>query len=100
MSKKTKIYVCTEGKNCPKKGSKAVAAALHNAVAALSADEQERISIKECKCLDLCKKGPSVVVAPDKVRYGRVTAADASAIVNTHLSGGEPITRLQIKKKE
>ena len=100
MSKKTKIYVCTEGKKCPKKGSKAVAAALRTAVAALSADDQERIGVKECKCLDLCKKGPSIVVAPEKVRYGRVTAGDAVAIVNAHLNGGEPLTRLQIKKKE
>jgi len=97
MSKKIKIFVCTEGKKCPKRGGKEVARALHKAA---EGHDSDQLIIKECKCLDLCKKGPAVVVMPDKVKYGRVTAADAQEIVSTHIAGGEPITRLQTKKKE
>ncbi|MBS2008262.1 MAG: (2Fe-2S) ferredoxin domain-containing protein [Cyanobacteria bacterium SZAS TMP-1] len=94
MSKKIKIYVCTEGKKCPKRGGKDVARALHKAAEGTG----DQLVVKECKCLDLCKKGPAVIVMPDKVRYGRVTEADAAEIVSTHLAGGEPIKRLQTRK--
>lgn len=94
--KKTKIYVCTEGKKCPKKGSEKVAKALHRAVEEQGAD----IVVKECKCLDLCKKGPAVVVVPDKAKYGRVTPEDAAEIVAAAKSGSGPVKRLEVKKKD
>jgi len=99
MSKKVKIYICTEGKKCPKKGSKDVARALKKAVDTQDPDGQS-IVVKECKCLDLCKKGPAIVVMPDKVRYGRVEPEDAGAIVSAHLNGDDPVSRLVIKKKD
>lgn len=92
-----KIYVCTAGKKCPKKGSREVAEALNRAVKEL--DGTGSLAIKECKCLDLCKQGPVVVVMPHKHKYGGVGHADARAIVVAQLSGAEPIKRLLIKKK-
>lgn len=96
--KKTKIYVCTEGKKCPKKGSEKVAKALHRAVE--DQDKEGSIVVKECKCLDLCKKGPAVVVIPDKAKYGRVTPDDAAEIVSAALAKSGPVKRLEVKKKD
>jgi (2Fe-2S) ferredoxin len=98
VSDKTKIYVCTRGKKCPKRGGEEVAAALTKAREALSEADQDKLSIKECKCLDLCKKGPAVMVMPDKIRYGRVEEADAREIVEAAVRGEEPVKRLVIKK--
>jgi (2Fe-2S) ferredoxin len=47
-------------------------------------------------CLDACAHGPTVVVYPDGVWYGGVTAADVPEIVEKHLVGGEKVQRLVI----
>jgi (2Fe-2S) ferredoxin len=47
-------------------------------------------------CLDACAHGPSVVVYPDGVWYGGVRPEDVPEIVERHLVGGEPVTRLLI----
>jgi (2Fe-2S) ferredoxin len=98
MSDKIKIYVCTKGKKCPKKGSDDVCSAFESAVSELGCDDT--VSIKGSKCLDHCKKGPAVVTMPDKISYGRVTAADAKEIVANLVADGKPIERLRIKKKD
>jgi len=45
-------------------------------------------------CLDQCKHGVTLVVYPEQVWYGRVTADDISEIVEKHLIGGEVVARL------
>ncbi len=45
-------------------------------------------------CLDQCKHGVTLVVYPEQVWYGRVTADDIAEIVEKHLIGGEVVTRL------
>jgi (2Fe-2S) ferredoxin len=45
-------------------------------------------------CLDQCELGVTVVVYPEQVWYGRVTADDIPEIVEKHLIGGEVVTRL------
>jgi (2Fe-2S) ferredoxin len=45
-------------------------------------------------CLDQCEYGVSVVVYPEQVWYGGVTVGDVNEIVEKHLIGGEPVTRL------
>ena len=47
-------------------------------------------------CLDQCEHGPTVVVYPDAVWYGRVTEADVMEIVDAHLAGGRPVERLRL----
>jgi (2Fe-2S) ferredoxin len=45
-------------------------------------------------CLDQCEHGVSVVVYPEQVWYGGVTVDDVTEIVEKHLIGDEPVTRL------
>ncbi|OPZ90879.1 MAG: Ferredoxin, 2Fe-2S [bacterium ADurb.Bin425] len=91
---KPKIFVCTKGKKCPKKGGEDVCAAITAAAA------QHDIAVKGSKCLDLCKKGPAVVVSPGKRRYGRVKVEDAQAIVDSALQGTEVVSLTVTGKKK
>ena len=45
-------------------------------------------------CLDQCERGVTVVVYPEQVWYGHVTADDIPEIVEKHLVGGQVVTRL------
>ncbi|MBX3156340.1 MAG: (2Fe-2S) ferredoxin domain-containing protein [Deltaproteobacteria bacterium] len=45
-------------------------------------------------CLDQCEQGVTVVVYPEQVWYGHVTPADVVEIIEQHLVGGKPVTRL------
>jgi len=47
-------------------------------------------------CLDQCEHGPNVVIYPDSVWYGGVTAADVDEIISSHIIGGKPVERLII----
>jgi len=50
-------------------------------------------------CLDSCADGPTVVVYPEGVWYGRVRPEDVAEIVEKHLVGGQPVERLRIDRK-
>lgn len=45
-------------------------------------------------CLDQCEHGPTVVVYPDAVWYGRVKMEDVAEIVESHILAGKPVERL------
>ena len=47
-------------------------------------------------CLDACEHGPSMVVYPEGVFYGRVKKEDVPEIVREHLVNGTPVQRLII----
>jgi (2Fe-2S) ferredoxin len=51
-------------------------------------------------CLDACSHAPAVVVYPEGVWYGHVTAADVPEIVERHLIGGQPVERLRLHDLE
>ncbi|MBA3501018.1 MAG: (2Fe-2S) ferredoxin domain-containing protein [Myxococcota bacterium] len=54
----------------------------------------KQIRANNSGCLDQCEHGVAVVVYPEQVWYGGVTVADVPEIVEKHLVGGEPVTRL------
>lgn len=56
---------------------------------------KKEIRINRAGCLDQCAKGVSLVVYPEGVWYGGVTAADVEEIVESHLLGGKPVERLR-----
>ncbi len=49
-------------------------------------------------CLDNCAEGPTVVVYPEGVWYGRVTVDDVPEIVESHLVNGVPVERLLVTR--
>jgi (2Fe-2S) ferredoxin len=55
-----------------------------------------KVRANQSGCLDQCEHGPNVVVYPDAVWYGRVTAQDVAEIVDSHIVGGKPVERLLI----
>jgi (2Fe-2S) ferredoxin len=57
---------------------------------------KDRVRANKSGCLDQCEHGPTVVVYPDAVWYGRVTAADVDEIIESHILGGKPVERLLI----
>ncbi|MES1171832.1 MAG: (2Fe-2S) ferredoxin domain-containing protein [Bacteroidota bacterium] len=56
-----------------------------------------RIRANAAGCLDQCARGVAVVVYPEQVWYGGVTAADVPEIIERHLEGGVPVERLRLK---
>lgn len=48
-------------------------------------------------CLDACEFGPTIVVYPDQIWYGAVTANDVEEIIHSHLINNKPVERLLIK---
>jgi (2Fe-2S) ferredoxin len=53
-----------------------------------------RVRANQSGCLDQCEHGPTVVVYPEAVWYGRVTEADIDEIIDSHIVGGKPVERL------
>jgi (2Fe-2S) ferredoxin len=48
-------------------------------------------------CLDICELGPSLVVYPEGIFYGKVQISDVPEIVTEHLINGRPVERLKLK---
>jgi (2Fe-2S) ferredoxin len=48
-------------------------------------------------CMDICELGPTVVVYPEGVFYGKVQLSDVLEIVEEHLVNDRPVERLRLK---
>jgi (2Fe-2S) ferredoxin len=56
----------------------------------------DKVRANKSGCLEQCEVGPTVVVYPDAVWYGGVTAEDVDEIIDSHIIGGRPVERLII----
>jgi (2Fe-2S) ferredoxin len=54
------------------------------------------VMVTNTGCFGICNKGPIAVVYPEGVWYGEITPDDVEDIVESHIEGGEVVTRLQI----
>ena len=52
------------------------------------------VAVTATGCLGPCESGPTMVVYPEGVWYGQVTLEDVQEIVEKHMMGGDPVTRL------
>ena len=77
---------------CDPTGSEALQKAFKKALAERGLNRRMRAN--KSRCLDQWEKGPSVVVYPQNVWYGRVTEGHVNEIVEEHLIGGRPVKRL------
>ncbi len=99
------VFVCTNERPdtdprgcCKARGSEEVLSALKKAVKEKGLAGKVRANASGC--LDACAQGPSVVVYPEGVWYGKVSQADAEEIVSSHLMTGVPVERLRMKPFE
>ena len=93
------VFVCTNDKDAPKKccGSE-------HGMALVEAFKEKlkekglntEIRAQKAGCLDTCGLGPTVVVYPEGVYYGKVSLDDVDEIVNSHLVNNIPVERLVI----
>jgi (2Fe-2S) ferredoxin len=98
---KKHIFVCVQNRpvghprgSCQSKGSPLVYQTFVNEFTRLAIWSEFRLS--STGCLGPCTHGASVLVYPEGVLYGHVTAADVPAIVHDHLLGDKPIERLAV----
>ena len=59
---------------------------------------KRRIRSNKAGCLDLCARGPVVVVYPEGVWYSPSSRSDVQRIVEEHLVGGTPVDVLRISR--
>ena len=93
------IFICTNQREpdnprgcCDPTGEKPLFKAFKKIVAEHGL--HARVRANKAGCLDQCEHGPTVVVYPDEVWYGRVTHDDVDEIVISHIIGGRPVHRL------
>ncbi|HZR56872.1 MAG TPA: (2Fe-2S) ferredoxin domain-containing protein [Terriglobales bacterium] len=53
-----------------------------------------RVRANKSGCLEQCEHGPTVVVYPEAVWYGRVRLEDVDEIIDSHIIGGKPVAKL------
>ena len=99
------LFVCTNERAeghprgcCQSKASEALLRRFKDEVLKKRAalNPEIRIRAQRSGCLDVCEQGPSVVVYPDGVWYGKVKLSDVAEIVESHLIGNKPVERLMI----
>jgi (2Fe-2S) ferredoxin len=95
------VFICTNQRPpdhargcCDPSGAESLHRAFKKAIAERGL--KGRMRANRSGCLDQCEHGPTVVVYPDAVWYGRVTEADVTEIVEAHLVGGQPVERLRL----
>jgi (2Fe-2S) ferredoxin len=54
------------------------------------------VRANQAGCLDQCATGVTVVVYPEQVWYGHVTAADVPELIERHVVRGEFVERLML----
>lgn len=94
------LFVCTNRRAddhargcCGSKNSEELKAAFK--AAAKERGLRGRVRAQASGCLDVCERGPTVVVYPEGVWYGGVTLKDVDEIVDEHLVHGRIVERLR-----
>ena len=105
------IFVCENERDaadprgsCSAKGSKAIRERFKQRIKELGLKSTVRANM--AGCLDACAQGPSIVIYPQGVWYGKVREEDVDEIIEKHILRGEIVERLlmpgqdYLKKRE
>ena len=84
-------------KSCGREHGNALVAAFKAGIK--SRGLQIDIRAQQTACLDACIHGPSLVVYPEAVWYGRVGLEDVEEIIEQHLVGQQHVERLRLHFK-
>lgn len=57
---------------------------------------QSTYGLTACACIGPCGNGPSVLVYPEGILYGKVSREDVKTIIDEHLIGDTPVERLKV----
>src|SRR5688500_4352709 len=101
---KAHIFVCTNERPaghprgcCKAKNSEDLIPLFKQELSKVGLGMQARA--QKAGCLDTCEYGPTVVIYPEGIWYGKVTPEDVPEIVKSHLIEGKPVERLKIPGK-
>ena len=102
MSKFEKhIFICTNSRTaedprgcCKERGSEKIREFFKEEIKHRGL--KEKVRANAAGCLDHCEHGPTVVVYPDGVWYHVENEADVKEIMDEHIEGGRPVSRLAI----
>ena len=86
--------VACEGTSCRDRGSRDVVRALRSKIAERGLLDDVRVTT--ATCLDLCARGPNLVVYPDGVWYSGLSPARVTRVVDEHLAEGKPVEDLRL----
>jgi len=95
------IFICTnqrpEGSRvcCGEEHGFALVAAFKKAIKDKGLNTE--IRAQRAGCFDVCERGPSVVVYPEGIFYGKVQLSDVEEIVHEHLENNRIVDRLVMK---
>ena len=98
------VFVCN-GKSCMPVGSAEVKKAFEEELESrglrFGKESKGRnpngsIMLTDCGSVGFCSIGVAVLVYPEGIWYGQVTAADVPEIIEKHLIGGEVVERLAL----
>lgn len=56
----------------------------------------EKIGLTNTGCMGPCMLGPSVLVYPEGIMYGKVSKEDVKTIIEEHLLGNKPVEKLVV----
>jgi len=93
------VFVCTQNRpaghprgSCGSSGCADVMNEFMNEIQARNLFE--KIALTNTGCMGPCMMGPSVLVYPEGVMYGKVSKDDVKTIVDEHLLMGKPVEKL------
>jgi NADH:ubiquinone oxidoreductase subunit F (NADH-binding)/(2Fe-2S) ferredoxin/NAD-dependent dihydropyrimidine dehydrogenase PreA subunit len=91
---KEKVMILCDGPTCMHRKSKDLEAALKTEIEKRGLSG--KVSLHLSGCLGMCQKGPILVVNPGYTIYGGVTEGDIAEIMDKHIVGNKPVSRLVI----
>jgi (2Fe-2S) ferredoxin len=103
---KRHVFVCT-GKSCSQVDSAGVKAeferileekGIRQGKESKGRNPMGEVVLTDCGSVGFCSIGVAVLIYPEGVWYGQVTAEDVSEIIEKHLEKGEVVERLALLK--